>query len=64
MEQEYQRAVTRICVQTALLLFCLLYTSRGYTEADLVKKELQALGIASVYISSIRKVNRRNTECL
>lgn len=34
---------------------------RGYTEADLVKKELQALGIASVYLSDRGNVFESNT---
>lgn len=34
---------------------------RGYTEADLVKKELQALGIASVYLSDKGNVFESNT---
>ena len=34
---------------------------RGYTEADLVKKELQALGIASVYLSDRGDVFESNT---
>ena len=37
---------------------------RGYTEADLVKKELQALGIASVYLRieemSLRVTQQKN----
>ncbi len=34
---------------------------RGYTEAELVKKELQALGIASVYLSDRGNVFESNT---
>lgn len=34
---------------------------RGYTEADLVKKELQALGIASVYLSDRGNVFESDT---